>query len=311
MIESANLSDTFPVVAVIGPTATGKTAVSIRLATRLRGQIINLDSIQLYRRLDIGSAKPTRQERQMVRHHLIDIREPWDVMDAASFMRLAARAIERVVGHGCVPILVGGTGFYLKCLEQGLDMLPGAVPALRERIKQMIRQLGHERVHEILASLDEKRALAIHPKDTYRLIRSFEILLYTKHPRDQVESTALLPVRRYRFFKIGLMTKRERLYDRIDRRVDQMLEQGLIQEVSGLLGKGLDPGLKPLQSIGYRHIISYLMKEKELDQAIMEMKRDTRRYAKRQITWFKKEPGIRWFDPERLLNAPDIWKAVH
>ncbi len=304
----------FPVVAVVGPTATGKTAVSIRLAKRLGGEIVNLDSIQIYKGLDIGSAKPSREEMSGIVHHLIDIREPWEVMDAASFMRIASRMVDVVLERGKVPILVGGTGFYLKSLEQGLSVLPGAMPGLRSRLIEMIRDKGHQQVHSLLVSLDPQMAKKIHPKDTYRLFRAFEILMgcpASKDARVKEESFPTLMQKGIRIFKIGLMCQRDLLYRRIDDRVEQMLENGLVKEVKGLLAQGLNPSLKPLQSIGYRHIISYLLKKMEFSQAIFEMKRDTRRYAKRQITWFKKDPGIRWFNPESLLQEADIWKAVN
>ncbi len=315
MSEHLHLPDRFPVIAVLGPTATGKTSVSIRLAKRLGGEIINLDSVQVYRGLDIGSAKPSTQERQAVVHHLIDIREPWEVMDAASFVRLAARAMELVISKGKVPVLVGGTGFYLRSLERGLSILPGTSPAIRNLVRKMIKEYGHEEVHRLLSSLDPQRARAIHPRDTYRLSRALELFLSSSVPFDKLvreQDRQLCPSLEGRtMFKIGLMVERERLYRRIDERVDQMMSQGFLVEVAALLSRGLSPGLKPLQSIGYRHIISYLQHEKEFSQAIWEMKRDTRRYAKRQLTWFRKEPGIRWFHAGRLLEAKDIWKAVN
>jgi len=313
--EHSYLPDRFPVIAVLGPTATGKTSVSIRLAKRLKGEVINLDSVQIYRGLDIGSAKPSTLERQAVVHHLIDIREPWEIMDAASFVRLAARAMEFVISKGKVPILVGGTGFYLKSLERGLSILPGTSPAIRDRVRKMIKEYGHEKVHKLLSSLDPRRAKAIHPMDTYRLSRALEVFLSSSMPFDKLvkehDKRLLAPLEGRTMLKIGLMMERARLYSRIDERVDEMMRQGFVEEVSGLLSRGLSSELKPLQSIGYRHIISYLQKEKEFSQAIWEMKRDTRRYAKRQLTWFRKEPGIKWFHPEELLEAKDIWKAVN
>ncbi len=305
----------FPVVAVIGPTATGKTAVSIKLAQRLKGEIINLDSVQIYKGLDIGSAKPSREELSKAVHHLIDIREPWEVMDAASFIRIASRAIDIVLGKGKVPILVGGTGFYLKSLEQGLSVLPGAMPWLRRYLQEMITEKGHQTVYSLLLSLDPERAQRIQPNDTYRLFRAFEILMggaakRSKEDKDK-QNLSIFIQKGLRIFKIGLMFQRDLLYRKIDSRVEQMLKNGFVEEVKGLLSQGLNPSLKPLQSIGYRHIISYLLNEKGFSQAVYEMKRDTRRYAKRQITWFKKDPEIRWFHPKGLLEAHDIWKAVN
>ena len=305
----------FPIIAVVGPTATGKTAVSIRLARRLGGEVVNLDSIQIYRGLDIGSAKPSPSEMKGVVHHLIDIRDPWEAMDAASFVRVAARAIAIVISRGKVPILAGGTGFYLKALEEGLSILPAAAPALREQVRSLMSRYGHNRVHDLLRSVDPERAAAVHPRDTYRLSRALEIFLCSGVPFNRVCKREFLGrlsgVKEYQILKIGLMIERESLYRRIDERVEFMLDHGFIEEVTRLLAAGLNPMLKPLQSIGYRHIISYLLKEKELSQAIREMKRDTRRYAKRQITWFKKEPTIRWHHPQRLLKLPDIWMAVN
>jgi len=298
----------FPVVAVIGPTATGKTAVAIRMALEIGAEIVNLDSVQAYKGLDIGSAKPAPSEQRLVRHHLIDLREPCEPLDAASFARIARTVTERLLRQGKNVIMAGGTGFYLKAVMEGLSEMPGRMPGLRE----MPPDPGQ--LYTFLQEADPESAKRIHPNDTYRLVRAVEVCLSTGVPfsvwcrNAPVSRSRLISERECR--KIGLMLPREELYRRIDARVDEMLSKGLVQEVKGLMEKGYNPGLKPLQSLGYRHIIRYLQGRCSLDEAIHDMKRDTRRYSKRQLTWFRKEPGIQWFRPDELLSKASIWKAV-
>jgi len=305
----------FPVVAVVGPTASGKTSVSIRLARRLQAEIINMDSVQAYRGLDIGSAKPSVDEQKEAVHHLVDIREPFEPLDAASFARMASRAAERIMGKGQNVILAGGTGFYIDAVLGGLSSMPGRMPGLRRHLRNLAAGSGSRVLHEFLKETDPVAARRIHPNDLYRIIRAVEVFLSSGRPFSQwcqgrkgAESPLLA---RRPCLRIGLLLPRKQLYQRIERRVDQMMEAGFVQEVEAILKKGMDPRLKPLQSLGYRHIIRYLLGSCTLEQAVLEMKRDTRRYAKRQLTWFKKDPRIRWFSPDHLLSCTDIWKAIN
>lgn len=312
MTENGILPEPFPIIAIVGPTGVGKTSISIRLAKRLGGEVVNLDSVQVYKGLDIGSAKPTKKELKEVPHHLIDIRMPYEPLDAQSFSRLATWAIQRIIYKGKVPILVGGTGFYLKSVFEGLSPITSREPAIRKMLKDLLEDKGHEYLFKWLKEVDEKTCEKISSSDTYRLIRALEVYLSTgrpfslicgeKRPKGKFFGRSVL--------KIGLIVERKKLYEMIDKRVENMLLEGFIQEVKGLLAKGFSPSLKPLQSIGYKHIISHLQGEKTLDEAIYEMKRDTRRYAKRQITWFKKDVTIRWFNPFFLLESDDIWEAI-
>ncbi len=305
----------FPVIAVVGPTAVGKTAIAIRLARRIGAHIINLDSVQVYKGLDIGSAKPSPKEQALVVHHLIDIREPFEPLDAASFARIAARCADRLLSQGINVVFAGGTGFYLDAVLSGLSQMPSRLPGMRQSLRRMASESGNELLHAFLMEMDPSAAERIHPNDLYRVIRAIEVFLSSGRPfswwcRRKPDTIAMFP-RQRSCFKIGLGLPRRILYERIDRRVDQMIASGFIQEVEGLLARGLDPELKSLQSLGYRHIIRYLQGACSREAAISEMKRDTRRYAKRQLTWFRKDTQTRWFTPDYLISCPDIWKAVN
>ncbi len=302
----------FPAVALIGPTAVGKTALSLRLARRINAEIVNVDSIQIYRGLDIGSAKPTLEERRIVPHHLLDIVEPDEPFDAADFSRIAQRAILDIRSRGKAVILAGGTGLYLKTLTEGLAECPGQDPVLRRVFKGMAAARGRHYLHDLLRQADPESAGRIHENDVFRVVRALEVFYATGRPLSawhkyhrQRRKGIMGP-----WIKIGLMRSRDELYERIEQRVDLMMEHGFVDEVRGLLDKGFNRKLKPLQSLGYRHIIAYLHGELTLHEAVEQLKRDTRRYAKRQITWFRSDPSIRWFNPEGLIKKKDIWRAI-
>lgn len=305
----------FPVIAVVGPTASGKTAVAIRIAGRIRAEIINLDSIQVYRWLDIGSAKPTIEEQAGIMHHLLDIREPSEPLNAACFARIAAKRAYRIIGGGKNVVFAGGTGFYLKALLSGLSQMPEQLAGIRQFLKKNASMYGREKLGHFLKEIDPVSAARIHPNDLYRVNRALEVFLSSGRPFSwwcgKKGNSSASFIRQRQCLKIGLNLHREALYQRIERRVDHMIADGFVREVKGLLEKGLDPRLKPLQSLGYRHIIGYLQGSCSLDEAISTMKRDTRRYAKRQLTWFKKDPEIRWFRPDHLLSCDDVWEAVN
>jgi len=297
----------FPSIAIVGPTAVGKTSLSIFLAKKLKGEIINFDSMQVYKGLDIGTAKPTIEERATVPHHLFDIREPDEPFDAAEFVRLAIRCAKHIREKGKIPIFVGGTGFYLRALEYGLDPAPSRNPALRDWLEGIIKQRGKRFLWEVLYELSPKIAKKIHENDTYRLIRNIEILI----TKDQIIDRTTVCLKTS-LLKIGLIRPRDQLYKLIDKRVDQMIEQGLLDEVKALLLKGYNPLLKPMRAIGYKQMVDYLTGEISWQEAIYQMKRDTRRYAKRQFTWFKADPSIRWFQPEELMiNVSIIWEKIN
>ncbi len=299
----------YPFIAVMGPTAVGKTELTLRLAQEINAEIINVDSIQIYRWLDIGSAKPSRSELNLVPHHLVDIRYPFEPFDAADFARCARLAARNIMSRGKAVILAGGTGLYLNAFLNGLAPCSGAHPCLRMMLRRYSGQYGTDSLHALLAEHDPAAAGRIHPNDSFRVIRALEVLFSTGRPISGWHAPdsghgAM------QCLKVVLIRSRQELYRRIDRRVDIMIEQGFVDEVRGLLAKGCSPALKPLQSIGYRHIIEFLHGMYSLDETIYRIKRDTRRYAKRQLTWFRRERNINWFRPDDLMEQSEMIKKI-
>ncbi len=299
------------VVAVCGPTATGKSELAVELALRFNGEVINFDSQQFYQGLDIGTAKPTEEEKKGIPHHLYSIISPkketsHDVQDerndeemnAGKFLKLVDPVVEDIWRRGRVPILVGGTGLYLRAFEYGLFEV--IVPKeIREKVRCMVKE-NSAFAYEELKRLDPEYAKKVNPKDLVRVSRALEVCLATGKPFSEFHKSHsfALAKPRYPILKIGLILEREELYNKIDRRVLEMINRGWVEEVKRLLETGYSPSAKAFKAIGYRHIISYLKGEISLDTAIKLIQRDTRRYAKRQITWFKKEKNIHWFRPE-------------
>ncbi len=293
--------DARPVVAIVGPTASGKTSLSLDLAERLGGEIVSVDSMQVYRHMDIGTAKPTAAERARVPHHLIDIVDPDEPYHAGRFVADAGRALAAIRSRGRVPILVGGTGLYLSRLQQGLFSLPPIAEEVRAGVLARCQREGAPALHRELAARDPASAARIHPNDRQRVCRALEILLATgipwsEHLRRRQPAAGLLGARAC---IIGLHWPREELYARIDRRVEIMLAAGFQQEVERLLAMGYTASLRPMQAIGYRHMLRFLAGELDSGSLRLEMARDTRRYAKRQLTWFRKVEGLRWMDARR------------
>jgi tRNA dimethylallyltransferase len=286
-----------PQVAVlVGPTAAGKTAVAIDLALHLGAEIVNADSLQVYRELDIGTAKPTPEERGLVRHHLVDIVDPDEPYDAARYSRDARRVVADLVERGVPPLVAGGTGLYIKALLHGLFTEGGACPAIRGRLREELRTRGLDSLYERLGRVDPETARRLPPGDTYRILRALEVAEAAGRPL-----SALLNEHRFRdspyiALKIGLNLPREELYARIDQRVEYMLAAGWLEEVEHLLTR-YGATIKPLKSLGYRHLIAFLKGDMGWDEALQQIKQDTRRYAKRQLTWFKGDPEVRWFHP--------------
>ena len=302
----------FPMIAVMGPTAVGKTELTLRLAREIHGEIVNVDSIQIYRRLDIGSAKPSPSEMRRIRHHLIDIREPDEPFDAADFARVAGLAVQRIRDRGRAVILSGGTGLYLNALLEGLAPCSGSHPALRLMLRRFLALHGSHGLHALLEGKDPEAAARLHENDTFRVVRALEVIFSTGMSLShwhEVHRKALkghgVPC-----VRIALVRSREELYNRIDQRVDLMMEQGFVHEVRSILEAGYSSALKPLQSLGYRHIIRLLEGQADMDTTAEAIKRDTRRYAKRQLTWFRRQPGIQWFHPDRLLDTDKIWPRI-
>jgi tRNA dimethylallyltransferase len=288
----------------------GKTALAVALARDWPLEAVSVDSRQVYRRMDIGTGKPTADERRALRHHLLDVVDPDQPYDAARFARDAAAAIADIRTRGRQPILVGGTGLYLRALLDGLSPLPPADPALRRQILAEAAAAGPGSLHRRLATLDPVTAARLHPRDVVRLTRAVEIALLTGEPPSRLQGRRRAPAAAtYRAVVIGLTMARDALYARLDARVDRMLAGGLVQEVEGLLAAGYAPGLPAMQGIGYRHLAAVLEGRLALSEAVRAMKRDTRNYAKRQWTWFGRDARVRWVtvDP---ADAPSAAASV-
>ncbi len=287
-----------PVLVLVGPTAIGKTELSLQLAEQFHCEIVSVDSMQVYRFMDIGTAKVSVEERARIPHHLIDVVDPNEEYDAACFVRDAMRAIEDIHGRGRVPLLTGGTGLYLRALIDGLSAGIGQFPEIREQLQQRLTSAGSDKLHDELCGCDRVSAERINKNDTHRLLRALEIFQATGRPWS--EHIALHQQQKTTRFsnmlQIGLTCSRELLYRRIDMRTSLMLGSGLEQEVRGLIARGYSPELKSMQAIGYRHMSNYLNKEWDLPETERLLARDTRRYAKRQYTWFAANPALVWLE---------------
>jgi tRNA dimethylallyltransferase len=298
-------SERIPVVILLGPTAVGKTEVSIRLAERLQAEIISADSRLFYRGMDIGTAKPTRDIRARVPHHLVDVTSvdrPWSL---AQFLREARRAIADVHSRGGLPLVVGGTGQYLRALVEGWRPPPKAEDRrFRREMRAFAAAQGSEALHARLAVIDPQAAERIQHQNVRRVIRALEIHYVTGEPPSIAQRKISPP---YRVLQIGLYRPREELYARIDARIQDMLTAGLVSEVESLLSEGYDPSLPALSAIGYRQIIAHLRGEISLSEAVERMGRDTRQFVRRQANWFKREDEeIDWFRAEE-----SVVDAVH
>jgi tRNA dimethylallyltransferase len=287
------------VAVLVGATAAGKTAVALALAQSLGCEIVNADSLQIYRELDIGTAKPSLQERALVPHHLIDVADPPEPFDAARYCREGREVLSDLARRRVPPLVVGGTGLYLKALLAGLFAEGEPQAGVRERLRRDLGALGLPALYQRLLHLDPATAARLHPHDTYRIIRALEVMEATGKPLSQFIAAHRFQDAPFTVLKLGLMLPREDLYRKIELRVEVMLAAGWLDEVEGLLGR-YPPTLKPLQSLGYRHLINYLTGRWSLEEALTLLTRDTRRYAKRQITWFSSDPAVRWYHPEQV-----------
>lgn len=294
-------------IVLTGPTAVGKTALSVRLARALDGEIISADSMQVYRHMDIGSAKIKKEEMGGISHHLIDILEPEEDFNVVLFQKLAKEAIDDITERRKVPILTGGTGFYIQSVLYDIDFTQTVEnEALRSDLERLAEECGNEAVHDILKKADPGAAAQIAPNNLKRVIRAIEYHEATgqKISEHNEEQRKKEPAYRSRYFV--LTDDRQKLYDRIDRRVDQMLEEGLVEEVLALKKRGLKKGMVSMQGLGYKEILSYLDGEYDLERAVYLIKRDTRHFAKRQLTWFKREKDVIWVDRQRFLDENNI-----
>jgi len=300
------------VVIVLGPTGVGKSKLAIEWAEELGGEIISADSMQVYRYMDIGTAKPTLDDQKRVQHHLIDLVTPDQPFHAALYRTLGRKTIDQLYENKTPIWVVGGTGLYIKTLTQGLFSSPKIDPHVRESLKQEAKEKGTDALYERLKKVDPKTAFHLHPNDLFRIIRALEVFDSTGAPISFYREQHRFGENPYLTLKVGLEINRDRLYHRIEKRVDQMLEKGFLQEVERLMGMGYGPALKPMQSLGYKQMVQFLLKEIGWDEAVRQMKRDTRHYAKRQLTWFKADSEIHWWDEsidreEIFLEIKSFW----
>ena len=298
------------VVVICGPTGVGKTSAAIEIAGEFKGEIINADSMQIYKYMDIGTAKPTLDEQARVKHHMIDIVYPDESFDAAMYAKMARETIMELDRQEVVSFVAGGTGFYIKALLYGLFIGPaksGDVN-IRKRLKGEATVHGAAFLHTRLSKCDPIAAENIHPNDTYRIIRALEVYEITGKSISEYHEKHRFTDKPFKVLTIGLDMNREILYDRINSRVDAMIDAGLIDEVKGLLDNGYSENLKPMQSIGYRHAVNYIKGRLPWDEAVLTLKQDTRKYAKRQMTWFKADLKIVWVKPEQLKDIIHLIK---
>lgn len=299
-----------PLVVILGPTAVGKTEVSIKLAKRLRGEIVSADSRLLYQGMDIGTAKPSQLERSPIPHHLIDVAQPDQVWSLAIYKAAAIQAIEEIHARKRLPFLVGGTGQYIRAIVEQWDIPPAQPnPQLRRILEKWAERESGQRLHQRLALLDPQAAKVIDPRNLRRTVRALEVILTTGR---RFSSHRRRIPGQYRLFMVGLTRPRPELYARIDARIERMMETGLVEEVRTLLAQGYSPDLTAFSAIGYREIICYLNGELTLEAAVAQMKRRTRNFVRRQANWFKLEAAdIHWYGARPGVEEDietDIWE---
>lgn len=288
------------IVIIAGPTASGKSSLGVELALSLGGEILNADSMQVYRGMDVGTAKPTLEEQKGIPHHLLDVVDPDEDFSAATFRSMALALVREICSRGKICLVVGGTGLYIKALLGGLLRSPPADPRLRETLRLECDNHGSTRLYERLKLLDPESASRVHPNDKVRIIRSLEIIHLTNRRPSELSREHGFRDRALGALKLCLKINREELYHRINRRSAAMLRAGLVGETESLLSKGYSSQLKPMKSIGYRHIVKYLEGTWSLAEATRNLQRDTRRYAKRQLTWFRADPEFTWISPDNF-----------
>lgn len=296
-------------IVVLGPTAVGKTALSIALAKRFSTEVISGDSMLIYRNMDIGTAKPSIEEQDGVVHHLVDIIEPTESFDVTTFIEMARAKIREINERGQVPILAGGTGLYIKALLEGYQFnVTPQNEAFRQEMETVAREQGVEELHRRLAEVQPETAARLHPNDIRRVIRALEVATFGGETvsQEKEDETACL----YDVAVIGLTSERSLLYERINQRVDQMMADGLLDEVKGLLESGVPADAQSMKGIGYKELVAYLDGKCTLEEAVDEIKKGTRHFAKRQFTWYRKMPYIDWYEVKTKKDIIEIEKEI-
>jgi tRNA dimethylallyltransferase len=296
-----------PLVILTGPTAVGKTALSIELAKAINGEIISADSMQVYRHMDIGTAKVTPEEMQGIPHHLIDILEPEEPFNVAEFKKRAQEAVEDILSRGKIPIVAGGTGFYIQALLYNVSFDEEENDGYRQELERIAMEPdGPTRLYQKLEQIDPDSLRTIHPNNVKRVIRALEYFHQTGEPISLHNERERAKTSPYHFAYFVLNMDRQRLYERIELRIDKMLEEGLLEEVQSLRNRGLNREHISMQGLGYKEIYDYLQGSTSLEEAIYILKRDTRHFAKRQLTWFKREKEVIWLDKDTFANENEI-----
>lgn len=295
-----------PLIILTGPTAVGKTALSVKLAKVINGSIISADSMQVYRGMDIGSAKVTKEEMGGIKHYLIDVLEPDEEFHVVRFQQMAKEAMAEIYQEGKIPILTGGTGFYIQSVLYDIDFTSQQEDtAYRERLEELAKEQGNEALHAMLQEVDPVSAEKIHANNVKRVIRALEFYEKTGMPISEHNEKEAAKESPYTFCYFVLNDDRQRLYDRIELRIDQMLEQGLVDEVRKLKEKGYHKEMVSMQGLGYKEILAWLDGEISYEEAVYILKRDTRHFAKRQLTWFRREKDVIWVDKDKFNYDDD------
>ena len=297
-------------ICLVGPTGSGKSDVALQLARMLQTDIISADSRQVYRQLNVGTAKPGTADRKRIKHHLIDVVDPNQAFNVGRYKKMADDVIEALYREGKVPFVVGGTGLYVRVLKGGLWNGPGPNWELRGRLQREEERCGEGTLHKRLSQLDRDSAQRIHPRDLVKIIRALEVYTLFGKPLTFFQRDHGFQEKRYKVFYFGLKRSREDLYQRIEQRVDGMIHKGLIEEVRGLVKWGCQPEMPSMQSLGYKQVLSFLRGDTGLDEMVRQLKRDTKRYAKRQMTWFNREEDIRWVKVEKGAYSEEIAENI-
>jgi len=288
---------------ICGPTGSGKTSAAVRLASEFPLEVISADSRQIIRHLDIGTAKPTAEEQRIVRFHLIDLIEPGERYSAFRFIEDADRAVREVLARGRIPVVVGGTGLYLRALTEGVVEIEEDRPEIRERLENEMNELGPEAMHRRLMAIDPDEAAKIHPNNRVRVIRALEMCELAGQPKSKLTASGAYKRSEFDYQLYCLQPERERLYEAINRRVDVMMQAGLLEEVKRLVGRGLGPALRRAHVIGYAEVLDYLDGRVSLDGGVDLIKQNSRRYAKRQMTWFRHQTECDYYADAELLST--------